>query len=101
MKPEEFKREYEKQLESLPSLVKLRLEQLNERAYAQEVIIAWLLSQVQKIPGLPPDHVQRFLARQANAIEEDPDHHPGSPNAELVLLIDELRSHLDAFDERQ
>tara|TARA_R110000737_G_scaffold323802_1_gene336522 strand:+ start:364 stop:669 length:306 start_codon:yes stop_codon:yes gene_type:complete len=99
MKSDEFKQEYEKQLATLPPLVKLRLEQFDERAHAQEIIIAWLLSQVQKIPGLPPDHVQRFLSRQANAIEEDPDHQPGSANAELVLLIDELRSLVGALDD--
>ncbi len=98
MESEELAQEYEKQLESLPPLVRLKLKQMEERAYAQELIIAWLLSQVQKTPGFPPDHAQRFLARQANAIEEGADYQLGSSSGELVLLIDELRSLLDDFD---
>ncbi|MCY1311565.1 hypothetical protein D9M68_885390 [compost metagenome] len=98
METEEFRQEYERQLGSLPPLVRMRLEQLNERAYAQELVIAWLLAQVQKIPGLAPDHALRFLARQANAVEEDPGYQGGS---ELVALLDELRSRLDWFEPPQ
>lgn len=95
MKTEESKQEYERQLASLPPLVRLKIEQMDERAYAQEIVIAWLLSQMQKIPGLPKDHAQRFLARQANLVEEESG--PG-PNTELVLLIDELRLLVADFD---
>lgn len=98
MTTEETKREYERQLASLPPLIRLKIEQMNERAYAQELIIAWLLSQVQKIPGLPQNHAQRFLARQANLIEEESD---PDTSSELVLLIDELRSLVADFDASQ
>lgn len=98
MNEEEIKLEYERQMGSLPPLVRLRIEQLNERAFAQEIVISWILAQVQKIPGLPHDHALRFLCRQANLIEEE---HGGDRHAEFVALLDELRSHLGEFERPQ
>ncbi|PIA66336.1 hypothetical protein CDR19_25295 [Ectopseudomonas toyotomiensis] len=95
MTEDEYKLEYERQMASLPPLVRLRIEQLAERAQAQDIVIAWLLAQVQKIPGLTPDHSLRFLCRLANEAEEsDADKH-----AELVGLADELRSLLAGYEQ--
>ncbi|SJN14072.1 hypothetical protein CZ787_13310 [Halomonas citrativorans] len=98
MKTEKIEQEYERQLASLPPLIRLKIKQMEEREYAQELIIAWLLSQVQKIPGLPQDHAQRFLSRQANLIEEESD---PDTSSELVLLIDELRALVADYDASQ
>lgn len=95
MTEDEYKLEYERQLASLPPLVAAQIEQLSERAFAQEIVIAWLLAQVQKIPGLSPDHSRRFLSRIANEAEQsESDRH-----AELVALADELHSLLDDFEQ--
>lgn len=97
MTEDEYKLEYERQLATLPPLVAVRIEQLNERAFAQEMVIAWLLAQVPKIPGLSPDHSRRFLSRIANEAEV-----PGSDqHAELVALADELHSLLDDAEQPQ
>lgn len=95
MTEEAFKEEYQRQLTSLPPLVALRIEQLNERAFAQEIVIAWLLAQVQKIPGLSPDHSRRFLSQVANEAEQS----ESNQHAELVALADDLHSLLDDFEQ--
>lgn len=95
MTEDEYKLEYERQMASLPPLVAAQIEQLKERAFAQEIVIAWLLAQVQKIPGLSPDHSRRFLSQIANEAEQ-----PESDRlAELVALADELHSLLDDFEQ--
>ncbi|MCO7557338.1 MULTISPECIES: hypothetical protein [Pseudomonas] len=95
MTEEEYKLEYERQLASLPPLVAAQIEQLKERAFAQEIVIAWLLAQVQRVPGLRSDHARRFLSRMANEGEQS----ESGQHAELVALADELHSLLDDFEQ--
>ena len=95
MTEDEYKLEYERQMASLPPLVAAQIEQLKERAFAQEIVIAWLLAQLQKIPGLSPDHSRRFLSRIGNEAEQS----ESDRCAELVALADELHSLLDGFEQ--
>jgi len=71
--------------DDLPPLLLARLELLQERIDAQQLVIAWLLNELQNVPHFQPDLVQRFLSRQANEL----DGHPKF--AEHVAVLDELR----------
>ncbi|MBK3748233.1 hypothetical protein [Stutzerimonas balearica] len=103
MTEEESQLEYERQLATLPPMVAAMMESMRERMYELEDVIAWVLAQLDRMPGSPPDRALRFLSSRANYLERSPDEgFPLSPedaqarrdNAERVALLDYLREQL-------
>lgn len=110
MTEDEYKLEYERQLTTLPPLVVAMMESTQKRMHELEDVIGWILAQLDRLPGVEPNHALRFLSRRANDLERTPDEGFAlSPedaqarleNVEQVALLDYLREQVQEWQRLQ